>query len=199
MIDLTRTTTQLLEGLRHSDDAAAWGEFESRYRALLENFARKLGLSDADAEDAAQEAITRFLTEYRLGKYDREKGRLRSWLIGIVRYRALETRRKRAGSPADLPHDDQLLDDEAGMTRIWEQQQREQVLRGAMEELRTRTAMGEKTLRAFDLSVTRQLPAKEVADTLGMSVHDVYLAKSRCMARLREIIDRLEAVYDTDQ
>ncbi|MCA9305582.1 MAG: sigma-70 family RNA polymerase sigma factor [Phycisphaerales bacterium] len=198
MIDLTRTTTQLLEGLRHSDDAEAWMQFERRYRALLHNFARKLGLSDADAEDAAQEAITRFITEYRQGKYDREKGQLRAWLIGIVRYRVLEARRRQARNAQPLPGDD-LLEDEQGLTRIWDQERREHILRNAMEQLRTQTSMADKTLNAFDLLVTRQMSPKDVAQSLGMSVHDVYLAKNRCATRLREFIEQLETVYDAEQ
>ena len=35
-----------------------------------------------------------------------------------------------------------------------------------------------------------------LAEQMGMSTHDVYLAKSRVAARLREIVQRLEAEYE---
>ena len=53
MIDLTRTTSALLNSLRDPANGAAWGELDGRYRPILFNLARRAGLSDADAADAA--------------------------------------------------------------------------------------------------------------------------------------------------
>ena len=84
MLDITRTTTVLLEGLHDASNDAVWGEFDRRYRPVVFGFARRLGLDDADAADVAQETLTRFLEEYRRGVYDRERGRLRSWLVTLT-------------------------------------------------------------------------------------------------------------------
>ena len=40
--------------------------------------------------------------------------------------------------------------------------------------------------------------AQAVADEMEITVHDVYLAKSRVAQRLRKIVERIEAEYDDD-
>lgn len=194
VIDATRTTTQLLDRLHDGEDAEIWVEFDRRYRPILVNFSRRLGLSEADAQDAAQETLTRFVAEYRNGKYRRDAGRLRSWLIGIARYRVLTARRSQAvrrearGESAMIN-----LDDETELTAVWEQERRTMLLRQAMDELKSTTRMAAKTIEAFELLVLQQRPVAVVAESLGMSPHDVYLAKSRCAAKLRDIVHRLES------
>ena len=44
--------------------------------------------------------------------------------------------------------------------------------------------------------VYHSLTPQVVAEQLGMSTHDVYLAKSRVAAKLREIVVRLEQEYE---
>ncbi|MFO0829854.1 MAG: sigma-70 family RNA polymerase sigma factor [Phycisphaerales bacterium] len=196
-MDLTRTTTALLQGLFDTANEPAWEAFDGRYRPILVAFARKLGLADADAADIAQETLVRFVQDYRDGKYDRTKGRLGAWLVGIARYRILDLRRHRAhrnevvgeGSNFDADESDQ-------MQHVWESEHRQAILREAMQELRTTTKTDDRTIRAFELVAAHGRSPQQVADELTMSVHDVYLAKSRVAQRLRDIVERLEKVYD---
>lgn len=198
-MDIDRTTTQMLDGLADESNQHVWTQFDERYRPILIGFARSLGLSDADAADIAQDAVTRFIIEYREGKYDRSRGRLRSWLIGIVRYRVLELRRKRASRreahgvsrAEDLPSEHE-------MTRLWEHQHEQELYRRAVIKLKETSRTDEHTLRAFELLVERQMPPKSVAEELHMSIDDVYRAKSRVAQRLRAIIDELTALYTDD-
>lgn len=196
MIDTTRTTTLLLEGLHDSDDAAAWAEFDARYRPILLAFARKLGLDDSDAADVAQDTIARFIDEYRAGRYDRDRGRLRSWLLTIARtriamiYRKADTRREARGDSAFI-----TLEDDAALTQVWDEQQRTFVLQQALVELRRTTKAADRTVEAFELLVFQQMPVDAVAARLNMSRHDVYLAKSRMAQRLRSIVEQLEFAY----
>jgi len=199
MIDATRTTTMLLEGLFDTDDRLAWGEFDARYRPILLAFARRLGLGEPDAFDIAQETLLQFVKEYRAGRYDRDRGRLRSWLIGIARYRIASMRRTGARRPA-TPAGTAImtLPDEAELTNVWESERRMVVLQAALNELRARTKLTDQTLKAFEMLVIRQMPVSAVAEELEITAHDVYLAKSRVAARLREIIDRLEQAFDEE-
>ena len=41
-------------------------------------------------------------------------------------------------------------------------------------------------------------PVESVADELGMTSHDVYVARSRVTTRLREIAERLRTLYEVD-
>ena len=92
--NLSKTTTAMLQALHDPHDVATWQEFDTRYRPVLIGFARNFGLDDADAADVAQDTLTRFLEQYRDGRYERERGRLGAWLVGIARYRILDLRRK---------------------------------------------------------------------------------------------------------
>lgn len=196
MIDSTRTTTVLLEGLFDPQNEAVWSEFDRRYRPIVLGFARKLGLSDADAADAAQETMTQFMKEYRAGKYDRQRGRLHSWLIGLAKFRIAMIRRAKSGRRITGGQTVMIdLSDGQRLTQVWDDERRRSILRQAMEELRTTTNLAEKTIRAFEMLAVNQMPAAAVAEELEVDIQEVYLAKSRVAQKLRSILERLESAY----
>jgi RNA polymerase sigma-70 factor (ECF subfamily) len=190
-----RTTTALLEGLLDPADAESWGAFDRRFRPVLLGFGVRLGLSAEDAADAAQDTLARFLAAYRAGKYDRTRGRLGSWIIGIARHCILDLRARRAADPrrglsavADLPDDSRLTD-------MWDEECRNDMLRQGLDELRrTKTEPG--TIEAFEMLALGGRPPAEVAARLNISLNEVYLAKHRCLKRLREILGGLRTLYE---
>ncbi len=194
--ETTRTTTALLQGLHDEGNGEAWGEFDARYRPIIIGFARRLGLNDADAADVAQNTLLKFVSEYRQGGYDRSRGRLRSWLIGLAKFRvaAVFRDRDRRGAVAG---DTQVhaLPDDAMLTQAWEEEHRAHVLRIAMQKLRDSSKTSDQSLEVFDLLVVRGIPVAEVAERLRVTAHDVYQAKSRVAARLRVILDEIESAY----
>ena len=196
-MDLERTTTALLVGLFDPANAAAWELFDRRYRPILIGFARNCGLNDGDAAELAQATIVRFVEEYRAGKYDRGRGRLGAWLVTIARYRLLDQPRR--GAPARVARGESAmvdLDDERSVSAVYEAERRMAVLREALDELRERTKTDPKTIRAFELLFYQGMSVQAVAADLGMSAHDVYLAKSRVAGKLREIVTRIESEYE---
>ena len=192
-----RTTTALLVGLHDPADEAVWSEFHRRYRPIVTGFAQRLGLDTNDAEDVAQEALLRFLRRYRAGDYDPERGRLRSWLIGITRncvaqnVERLARRREWRGESgfAELHGEDEL----AG---LWDEECRRSILRRAMQELRSTTGLAESSITYFERLVFDQLPPAAVAEAHGVSIDAVHKAKQRCMQRVKEIVLRLNAEYE---
>lgn len=196
-MDLDRTTTALLSGLFDPRNAAVWEAFDRRYRPILLGFVRNCGVRESEAAEIAQETIVRFVEEYREGKYDRSRGRLGAWLVTIARYRVLDMRR-RAGT-AKLERGESAivdLDDDRSVGAAYEAERRQALLREALEELRTRSRTDPKTVQAFEMLVYHGLAPQVVAEQMGMSTHDVYLAKSRVAAKLREIVIRLESEYE---
>lgn len=196
-ISATTTTTLLLRGLLDRENAAAWEEFHARYAPILYAVARRLGLSDADAADICQEALTCFIRDYREGKYQRERGRLRSWLSSLVRYRAIDWLRARARAPGvvGLSAAGQLSTADE-IDAAWEAEQRQSILRQALDEIRQASRFDPRTLRAFERVALDDHPAAQVATELQLTIDDVYQAKSRVSQRLREIVARIEALYD---
>ena len=59
------TTTQVLEDLKESNDILAWNSFRNNFYPVIFNFAKTLGLSATDAEDATQETMLAFLKAFR--------------------------------------------------------------------------------------------------------------------------------------
>lgn len=193
---ITQTTTQLLDGLHESGNRAAWSEFDRRYRPILIGFLRRMGLNDADAADVAQETLACFVKEYRAGRYDRQQGRLRSWLVGIARHRLADLRRVQGrrgelrgeSAIADLSDDDGV-DAEA----VWESEQRRIIFEQAIADLRQTTRFNERTIEAFERVVLRRESVDEVSAQLGLTPQEIYNAKNRVVDRLREIARRYEA------
>lgn len=208
LIDLTRTTTLLLEGLHDARDDSAWSEFDRRYRPILLGFLRALGANEVDAADVAQETVVEFLRAYRAGRYDRTRGRLRSWLIAIGRTQLALARRRRAARHDGHPVAAEVLDTlevdassshgSEHMERLWNLERRRVILREAFDRLRAESTSGERTLDAFELMVFHGVPPAAVAEQLGMSATDVYQAKSRVTQRLRVHIDAVEQALDED-
>jgi RNA polymerase sigma-70 factor (ECF subfamily) len=202
------TTTLLLDSLRDESRPEGWEQFSARYWPVLAGFARKLGLSEADAADAAQWTLMEFLREFRAGRYERARGRLSSFVVGIARNRILtlrrQARRGSAGSgggskdgPAPGDSADQLPDD-ATMTDMWENERRRAILEDAVAQLRGSSRLSPSTFRAFELVALRGVPATEAAAQSGLSVEEVYVARSRCTKRLRELVEELTRAWNED-
>ena len=190
---ITTTNTILLDGLVDPANDAVWREFDDRYRPVIEAFAVKLGLRPEDAADAAQETMVQFARDYRAGRYDRERGRLRSWIFGIARHRVLDAQRARARRRER--RGESALSDVQGsddFERIWDDQWRKALLRTALDELRAGPRLEPRTLRAFELVALRGVAAAEAAREIGMSIDEIYVAKSRVLKRLRQIVSELE-------
>ena len=188
----------LLNGLGNPSDEASWGEFDSRYRPLVLAVGRRLGLQEADAEDAAQEAMTAFVAAYRQKQYDRKKGRLRDWLRGIASHKIRDIQRKRSRREKPIADESQgtrFLNqiEDHHIETFWEDECRKAILRQCLKEVRPEVAP--KTFQAFQLFALEQWPAKQVASHLQVSEDVVYQSKSRVLARVREVLPQMEEIW----
>lgn len=196
MREVSRTATRFLHRLGDPLDGSVWNEFDARYRSIIVAFCRRLGLGEADAADVAQESIIRFIRENREGRYDRERGRLRTWLLQIVRTQAAMSRRKtmRRGIVAGDSVILELSDDRA-VDEAWDAERDREILRRAMLALRSDTRLNDSTIRAFEALCVHGLAPATVAEELGISVSEAYVAKSRVARRLRELCARIAEEY----
>ncbi len=196
---LTRTTTQLLESLKDPSDHGSWSALDDRYRPVLAAFARRLGLCDDDAAEVAQLTLTEFAADYRAGRYDRSRGRLSSWMIGIARNRvadrgrALMRQRQLRGESAlgDVP-------DDSTVTDAWDTARQRVIFERALEVLRGQTRLNDRTVLAFELCALRNTPPESAAAECGMTVAEVYVAKNRAIKKLREIVAQLTQEFDDE-
>lgn len=184
------TTTALLQGLADPSNAAAWQAFVQRYRPVVLGYSRKLGVSEADSDDVAQQVFAEFSRGFASGAYQREKGRLRGWLFGIARnqVRAWHRGRAEAGPLCALAGEPEAHDTEIG--RVWEREWETQMLRRCMMILRD--LVNPRTLEAFVLFALEDRPAEMVAEQLGMTMNAVYGAKRRVLDQIAELRQQLE-------
>ncbi|MCA9254978.1 MAG: sigma-70 family RNA polymerase sigma factor, partial [Phycisphaerales bacterium] len=185
------TTSTILSRLRDHEDQDVWRNFSDRFNRPIVAFARKMGLSEADAFDAAPETLLAFLKSYRDGAYDRDKGRLSKWLFGIAYRQAQSTRRstgRRAGRMIPQAGHTTLhasLPDENSASATWDAEWEAAVLDACLKQVRSEVA--DNTFAAFDLVVRQGVAPDAAAEQLNMSRSAVYTAKHRVLARAREM------------
>lgn len=192
---ISTTSTFLLQAIRDPANGAGWAQFDERYRPVLLMTARRLGLNHQDAEDAAQDTLASFANTYRNGRYDRDKGRLRAWLLGIARHKIHDIHRRRAkheileaDRPATTGFLSKISDQQVDTT--FEGEWQRALLRDCLREVRHQVEA--KTFEAFELVALRQRPAAEVAIRLGISRDSVYQSKSRVLKHIHRLRKELE-------
>lgn len=194
---LTRTTTQLLESLADPSNEGLWLLFDQRYRPVLIAFAVRQGLSEEDAIEVAQSTLAAFTADYRAGRYDRSRGRLSSWIIGIARNRLIDLirvqKRERQNRGESAMAD---LSDDGAAEQEWAAARQRVIFERALGILRSDTRLDARTILAFDLCAIRSVPAAAAAAECGMSVPEVYVAKNRAIKKLREIVAQLTQEFD---
>jgi RNA polymerase sigma-70 factor (ECF subfamily) len=196
MPSLPDTRASLLLRLPNAEDVAAWDEFAAVYAPLVYRLARRRGLQPADADDLVQEVLAAVARAIDGWLKNPGRGPFRAWLLRIARNLTINflTRAKyrplaAGGSDAAGRLANHTADLEASSQ--FDLEYRREVFRWAAEQVRESVA--ERTWEAFWETSVEDQPAEAVARQLGMSVGSVYIAKSRVMSRLREVVKRMEA------
>jgi len=135
------------------------------------------------AEDVSQEA---FLSLWRSGaRYDRTRGSVRTWVLGIVHHRAIDYLRRAA------VHDKRRASDE-GMEERFEARERTEAEVARRDEARTvRSAMGElpsEQSQVIELAYFGGFTHSEIAEMLETPVGTI---KGRMRLGLKKLRDRL--------
>lgn len=188
------TRASLLIRLRDRSDQSAWSEFVAVYGPVIYRFARNRGLQDADAADTMQDVLRSVSGAIDRLDYDPRQGRFRGWLFTITRNRVASLLVSRKGKPRGTGNSDvnSLLaaqaDPRAGLEENWELEYRRSQTAQAMEQVRPE--FSEKVWSAFWMTAVEARTAEESGRELGMSAGSVYVAKSRVLARLRQVVQR---------
>jgi len=185
------TRPSLLLRLRDTDNAEAWTEFVRLYTPLVFGHCRRHGLQDADAADVAQEVMRVAAQAMPEFQYDAQRGKFRGWMLQTTRHRLHKffARQQRDPRPASETTIERFLDQEPSteeQTR-WEEDYRQRLFDWAAEK--ARPEFQPATWDAFWLTAVDSVSVKEVADQVGISIGAVYIARSRVIARLRELIE----------
>lgn len=195
MADLPDTRSSLLLRIRDRDDSESWREFARLYGPVVYNYGRKRGLQDADAADLTQDVLHAVTDAIGRLDYDRSRGTFCGWLFTLAHHKLhdLQARRRRqVQGAADSEVREQL---EAAVApddaeAVWNREYQERMFAWAAEQ--AKAAFQKATWRAFWLTAVEGKSGQEAAEEMGITVAAVYLAKSRVVARIRELIEQAE-------
>ena len=194
MSESPATRCSLLVRLRDVSDARAWAEFVDVYAPLVYRLARRQGLQDADAADLTPDVLRVAVDALPRFTYDRRRGSFRGWLLTVARHRLLrlfESRRRQPQGSGD-PEAVKLLESQPAPDEAaaWERDYRKRLFECAAE--RVRGHFRPNTWDAFWRTGVEGEDVRSVAESLGMSVGAVYIARNRVLTRIRRQIERLE-------
>jgi RNA polymerase sigma-70 factor (ECF subfamily) len=200
-----RTRPSLLGRLKAGDDAQSWEEFYRIYGKLVRDFALQAGLSATEADEVVQETViatSRHLPEFQ---YDPKKCRFKTWLLNQTSWRIKDqiTKRRKESSIIDFSaaKADDTTSGTAGINQVpdpaaldletvFETQWQRSLYAGALERVKAKFNL--RKFQIFDLAVTQEWPAAEVAKSLGVTLANVYVIKHRVSAAIAKEINRLE-------
>ncbi len=198
MANIPTTSTTLLRDLAQDSQHARWGEFVARYRPMMEAFMRER-FPSLDADDMIQEtliALVNVLPGYRYSP--EESGHFRNYLTGILRNKALRELRKEQRQ-AEIAEELRRSQDDAHVHVLADEDRswRESIFEIALRQFLSDETVADRTKRIFERTAINGEAPEAVAAAFKMTRHAVDQAKSRAVARLREIAKGLEDVAET--
>jgi RNA polymerase sigma factor (sigma-70 family) len=198
-----QTSETLLRRVRDWGDSASWRQFFATYSRMIHTSALKAGLTETEADDVVQTTMIGVADRIRSFQYDRSTGSFKAWLSAQAKSRIGDCLRRRKReqevfqqrrTPATHSRTatvercpDHLNDPAILLDRDWN----EVVAETAMARVKERVSP--KQFQVFDLYVVKQWPLRRISRTLGVSVAQVYLVKSRVSFLLRQQTRHVQA------
>jgi DNA-directed RNA polymerase specialized sigma24 family protein len=171
-------------------DELRWAEVDARFRQALRIFAIRLGLSDADADDVAQESLAALACAARTGDVQLDAQQIQRYLFGVARRRvALAIRRRYGAVGKILSATDTWIDTLPATDReraVWEQTWAVSNLTRALDLLRTRCDPSK--LRMFILRVRARKSIRHIARLEGVNPLTVYRAVDEIKFQLHRLL-----------
>ena len=185
------TSVSLLKVLGEDAQSPRWTEFANNYASTMEGFLFKY-FPSVDAEEVINETLITLVKELPLYEYDPDtRGHFRNYLIGIVRFKAIEHLKKRK-------RDAELKEELATKAQFdWEYEKRAYSVdlrnwqRDAYEAALAQF-MADPKLSARDKEIFRRTALngespESVAAIFGIKRNNVDQIKARMVAKLKEL------------
>jgi RNA polymerase sigma-70 factor, ECF subfamily len=181
-------------------DPDGWQKLVRLYGPAVADWCRRAGLQEADVSDVSQDVFRSVFRSIERFRRDRPTDTFRGWLWSITHRRIQDHRRRlqdralaQGGSTArlrlgELPAEESHLE-----TSVEQQSTQAGIVARSLELVRTDVEAA--TWEAFWRVTVEQQTASEVAQSLGTTPGAVYVAKSRVLKRLRELLVGLEDLF----
>lgn len=179
LVDISSVITRIRGG-----DRSAFAELVTHYQSPLFSYLGRMGLTQAAAQDIAQEAFLRAWTS--LGSYDPARAAFSTWLFTIARNLALN----HVGKKCELTTDEELPEaicERQQPPEQLEQAQRRQQLLAALKLLPIQDRS------ALALAYFQELDLAGIARVEGCNVGAIKTRLSRARMRLRQLLEKDDA------
>lgn len=198
------TTRKSLLAKVRAGDEVSWHDFYIAYKPLILLCGNDCSLTPDENDELVQSVMTEIFKHDIIGKYDPDKipdnvifkydpakGRFRHYLRRIVRNQAVKIYHKRKNH-LSLDDADRVPEIPAQdiWNALWDEEWKKHLLNMAIAELKGRVQT--ETFLAFEMYALQDRPVEEVANFLNLSVSSIYVAKSRCISALKDIVANLE-------
>lgn len=176
-------------------DEEAWGRVVGLYRPMILGWLLRQGVNAQEADDLCQDVLASVVKGLDGFAHGGRPGSFRTWLktIAVNRgrefYRAGKLRARPQGGTDFLTALQRLEDPNSALSREWDAEHDAHLVRRLLEVIDRECEPA--TARVFRALVLDSRKAPEVARETGMSLAAVYGAKSRVLARLREVAEGL--------
>jgi RNA polymerase sigma-70 factor (ECF subfamily) len=186
--DLARLGDEELMAAVNRKDPAAFEALYDRHGGAAYSLSYRITGDRTLAEDTTQEA---FLSMWRSNaRYDRVRGSVRSWVLSVVRNRAIDALRRGGSRPPSLDHDDEaVLEARPAAERTETEAIRRETageLRGALEALPTEQS------KVIELAYFGGFSHREISEIVGEPLGTV---KGRMRLGLEKIrVELAEAI-----
>ena len=190
------TRSSVLRAVADTENEAVWNRFFDLYAGFVYSVARSRGLNDADADDVVQNVFADLARNLPTFRYDRAKGRFRSYLAGLVNWRVVD-KMKSAKREADLKAsykeevESAVKGDAAFEEREWQAAAMEEALRRMKPDVRP------EHYAAFVASAVEGQDTEAVMKLYGLSRDNLYQIRTRLMEKLRETVAVVLAEMDS--
>ena len=188
------TRSSVLKAVADTENTAAWNRLFDLYAGFVFSMARHKGLKPEDADDIVQVVFADLARNLPTFKYDREKGRFRSYLTGLVNWRVMD-RLKASKRDAELKANFWKEVKAAGgnddfSERAWQA--------AAMKEAlhRMKPSVSPEHYAAFVASAVEGQDTDIVTKLYGISRDSLYQIRKRLTVKLHDKL--AEVLYEMD-
>lgn len=189
---VTRKT--LLMRAKNRDDQDAWEEFVEVYRRFIYHVLNRMNVNDNDFDDMVQEILLRLWE--KLGTYDPEKARFRSWLSFVIRNIVINSIRKKSLHVEKMEQLTDRLSAKSSQTEVEKMIEREWKLHVSnMAMMTIKELFSGKAVQVFELSLLG-LDNSQIGVKLGIGQNSVKVLKSRVKSRYMAEVQRLITEFE---
>lgn len=189
------TRSSVIRAVADTENEAAWQRLFDLYAGFIFSIARSKGLKPEDADDIVQAVFADLARKLPDFEYDRAKGRFRSYLIQLVRWRIadklnaiksdVELKKKTLEAAKDMSAADRSFAE-----REWQQAALEEALRRIKPDVRP------EHYAAFVASTVEGQDTETVMRLYNLSRDNLYQIRKRLTERLREKVAQVIAEMD---